>query len=680
MNTATQNVFHMDYETFSTADLKKVGAFRYANDPSTEVLCMGLALGDAEPVVWRADGKWKSQTELLKFMEWMDLLEADTDALIYAHNALFEIAITNALWVKTFKRSLPSVKQWRCTAAMAKRAALPKKLETLAETLALTELKDNKGAALIRLFSILNKTRKSKTQAGGETFRILPQHQPEKFDDFVEYCRQDVCVERLVHKTLEKFELKGMPLASFQLDIDINMRGLPVNLVALHNAQKIIDEVQSKSAEEFYQITGFQVTQREMLLKWLQARGYKGEKLTASIVDEALDAEAQEESDDIPFFTGNMTSEAVRALTLRKNVSYAAVKKVSAMIACAGPHDNKVRGTLEWHGPTTGRWAGRLIQPQNFKRPTVKDHESAYRDICDGANATYLRLAYGEPLEVISSCIRHFIHDLDGPLFDADYAAIEARIVCWLADEQEALTEYRNGVDRYVRMASIIYSEAESNISKDQRFVGKQAVLGCGFQLGANGFVKGCAKYGVEVSFELAEITVNAFRARHKKLVALWYQAERACKAAINAPNTSFKIGKHCSVFTTDTAGMKFMLIRLPSGRLLSYPKPAIEDDRITFFGQPPLGSKWCRISTYGGSIIENITQAVAADVMTNGAIKTEAQNYKIAALIHDQALAYTTGRNQSIEEFVRLLTDLPAWANGLPIEAEGKIAEFYSK
>lgn len=687
--------FHLDYETFSKADLKKVGAFRYANDPSTEILCMALARGDEPPVVWRCDGKWQSPQELVKFQEYMDEL-TDSTSVIYAHNAQFEIAITDALFARTFKTTAPDHSQWRCTAGMAKRAALPRSLEKIGEALKLTDQKDKKGASLIRLFSLMQKPRKVKGVADGDEFRVLPQHQPEKFQQFVDYCRQDVIVERQVHKALAKFEIKGFPLETFQLDIAINTRGFPVNLRALRNAQKIVDEVVTESAAEFRAITGFEVTQRDRLLTWLKARGYKGDKLTASDVDGALDEEQDE--DDIS--DEGLTDEARRALTLRKNTSYAAVKKITSMLACAGPHDNRIRGCLDWHGPTTGRWAGKLVQPQNFKRPTIKTTDEAYADICAGCDATWLRLNYGEPLEVISSCVRHFIHDItevsapdrfdtshrmetaviEREMFDADYAAIEARIVCWVADEHEALQEYRNGIDRYIRMASVIYGVQEEVVTKDQRFVGKQAVLGCGFQLGANGFVKGCDKYGVAVPLDLAERTVQAFRQRHPKLVRLWYSTEAACKQAVNMPNTKFKIGSKCEVFCSETAGMMFMLIKLPSGRLLAYPQPRIESDgRLTFYGQIPGTQKWAHIDTYGGKLIENIVQGIAADVMGNGAINAERAGYQITTLIHDQALGYKQ-QGQTIERFVELLTALPAWANGLPIVAEGNVVKYYTK
>ena len=705
-------MIHLDYETFSEADLKKVGAWRYAFDPSTEILCMALAEEDEEPVVWRADNKWKSPQELIRFQEMMEQIQ-DGSTLIYAHNAGFEIAITEALWQRTFNKPKPLHTQWRCTAAMARRAALPASLAKIAAVLKLEQQKDTKGAGLIRLFSVMQKPRKVKGVVNGVEHRVLPQHQPDKFNDFIEYCRQDVRTERAVHKELKAFELTGFPLATFQLDIAINARGVPVNLHGLQCAQRLVDQVVAESAAEFRAITGFEVTQVAALLAWLQARGYKGTTLRAQDVEDEL-----EEPDDDEAGTEGLSPEGVRALTLRRNTSFAATKKIAAMLRCAGPHDNRVRGSIIYHGPTTGRWSGALIQPQNFKRPTpeMAPHtEAAYRDICEGRGAEYLRLCYGEPLDVLSSCIRHFIHDItpnrlfpvdrwvagkdEVPMLDADYAAIEARIVCWLAGEEEALREYRAGVDRYVRMASVIFNKPEAIITKDQRFIGKQAVLACGFQTSANGFIRACANFGVEANVALAEQAVTAFRQRHKKLVNLWYATEGACRQAVNSVNTKFRIGEHCLCFCAVTAGMKFLFIRLPSGRHLAYPDIKIagpnDVERRTkkgvpydyplpagglhFFGQLRSSQQWGRVETYGGSLVENITQAVAADVMANGALNAEAAGYEIATLIHDEALAYLKP-GQSIDEFVKLLTTLPAWANGLPVVAEGEVVPFYKK
>lgn len=273
------------------------------------------------------------------------------------------------------------------------------------------------------------------------------------------------------------------------------------------------------------------------------------------------------------------------------------------------------------------------------------------------------------------------------PFFDADYAAIEARIVCWLAGQEDALDEYRNGVDRYKGMASTIYGVAAEDVNKHpQRFVGKQAILGCGFSMSAAKFRMTCWNMGrYELPVGLEVTAVAAFRAKHKKIVSYWYDVERTAQRAILNKGTVFPL-RNIAFLCENIGGIPFLLIRLPSGRKLAYPRPRLVPSpkfegkqSIKFFGKIGVTQNWGDVDTYGGKLVENVTQAVAADVMCEGANNSEKAGYEIMALIHDQALSYTR-EGQSSDQFVKLLTTLPAWAEGLPIEAEGGIVPFYKK
>lgn len=739
------DILHLDYETYSDADLKKVGAFRYANDPSTVILCAAIALNDEEPLWWQ-EGTFQNTDALNLFLR----ASREPDLCIYAHNAMFEIAITDALWRKTFGFAAPQHMQWRCTAAMARKAALPASLERVALALRLNQQKDSQGKSLINKFCKLQRPTKKRPEGG----RLMPAEDPKAFADFVAYCVQDVRTEQAVHTKLKAFEWKGSSLDMFQLDMAINTRGLPVNIEGLKAAQAMVELETEKNLGEFRKITRLNPTQGAKVLAWLKERGYTEDNLQAKTItkflsDDAevnafcntLDAEdfamfAQAALEDDEKFKQLTRFEVYQTLRLKQRVAFASIKKIPTMLACAGPHDNRVRGTLICHGPTTGRWAGSLIQPQNFKRPTMGNTEQAYADICGGMSAEALEMFYGSPLEVLSSCMRHFIHDTawnpcqgfmpfryDKPMLDADYAAIEGRIVCWLAGQEDALEEYRLGLDRYKIMASVIFNEPSDNMSKDQRFVGKQAVLGCGYAMGPPKFRGTCETLGFhKLPKGMEYMAVHAFRKKHPKLSAypdengenagLWQQAELSCMKAIKNPGTKYHIGPHCRAFSARTAGMHCLFITLPSGRALCYPEVAIEKklmpakaestgyrmvdgelvpytikvtparwmDVIAFYGNIK-GTKWGRCTTYGGSLVENCTQGVAADIMAHGACNAERAGYEIAALIHDEALAfYHPERGQSIGEFIKLLTTLPKWADGLPIEAEGDVVKFYKK
>jgi DNA polymerase len=274
------------------------------------------------------------------------------------------------------------------------------------------------------------------------------------------------------------------------------------------------------------------------------------------------------------------------------------------------------------------------------------------------------------------------------PLLDADYSAIEARITCWLAGQEDALEEYRQGVDRYKRMASYIFGIPEDAVQKmPHRFIGKQAILLCGFQGGPPKFRETCEKFGYRDMPEGLEFkAVEGFRAKHPKVKSYWYLVEAAAKRAIVEKGTIVTV-RNVKFLCRDREGMLFLHIQLPSGRQLSYPKPRVQNSRrfkgnteIVFFGHI-LGTKWGDVNTYGGKICENICQAVAADIMANGTRNAERAGYETATLIHDQCLSYYhPERGQTVEEFVRLLTTLPKWGDGLPLEAEGSLVPFYRK
>lgn len=670
---------HLDYETFSAADLVSLGAYRYASDPSTEILMMAVALNNEEPLLFvpsiYESSELQSSPGVMELL--LDVIDRE-ETIVFAHNAQFEIAITRYLWKATFPGvPMPRLDQWRCTAAMARRAALHASLAGIGEDLKLTNQKDKKGSDLIKKFSIPQKLTKKQTES-----RIYPWEQPEEFAAFGAYCIQDVLVERDVHKALKAFIPKGACLDHFQLDIKLNDRGLPVNVDALKKAKVILEETTERFAKEFHTLTGLNHTQRAKVQELLQGDGYPFENMQAMSVEDAMKDTGWAKQ-----------CHTVRALELYSNLSYAAVGKINSMLGC-GCGDGFVRGTLQYYGANTGRWSGKLIQPQNFKRATIKGTDGAYKMICEGCTADELDMVYGNPIEVLSSCIRHFIQPHQGTLFQADYAAVEARIVCWLAGQENALQEYRQGLDRYVSMAAKIFNCSRDEVDSDRRFLGKQAVLGCGFQLWWPGFQSQCAKYGVIVDDETSENAVVSFRDYHSKVVSLWKSCDTAAKQAIAEPGKWFRAGNLISFAcsTVKSARKDFMFLRLPSGRMLAYPEPKVEKvkkkfgdgktklvDQITFYGPVPNRTAWGRSSTYGGKLTENATQATAVDLMANGSVEAERRGFVIATLIHDEALAFAHS-TLTVKDFCDALCTLPDWASGLPLVAEGKEIPYYLK
>jgi DNA polymerase bacteriophage-type len=423
-------VLHLDWETFCEKDIRDVGAFRYANDPSCEILIGAMAFDYGDPVAWDCTMEEWECDHLIPYWKALE----DPEVLIWCHNAQFEMAICLALLEKTWGIKCPDLSRFRCTMSLARRASLPGKLEKLSEVLQLKNLKDNRGKALIKKFSVMQPPKRP-TKAhpqGLPERRIRPQDDPAAFQEFIEYCRQDIRTEQGVHQKLVYFDDR-INAANYSLDAKINARGVPVNLQALRHAQKLIDEETEIVSRKFRELTGFEVTQNAVLLKWVNENGYSFENLQAETVDTFLEGKEKEtcprckgagvtntDADiecegflSCPDCGGtSIPDKVVLALRLKQSIAYASIKKVKTMLECAGPHDNRIRGMLNHHGATTGRWTASLVQFQNMKRPTIKHSEDAYREICEGVSREMLEICYGPVLEVISSCIRHFVHDV----------------------------------------------------------------------------------------------------------------------------------------------------------------------------------------------------------------------------------------------------------------------------
>jgi DNA polymerase len=683
-------MYHLDFETRSLCDIKEAGAFRYAEDDSTEILCAAIARDDEEPLLWvnprfAFDDMSVCQSSL-GVMELIAEMNA-SDAPVYSHNAGIEHAVVNHCpnnkWFKI------DLKRWLCTAAMSRRAAIPPSLEKAAETLSLLEQKDSKGKALIRKFSIPQKK---------DNKFIEPIDRQDDFIAFCNYCIQDTIVERAIHKALKHFELTGDVLAAFQADLAINSRGLPVNVPALLHTQSLIEANEERLTAEFQQLTGFNPTQRDVLLKWLKEHGYPGDNLRADTLDEQLE--------DAEF---DPASEIGRVLTIKKALSYAAPKKVKSMLNCVC-RDGRVRGTIQFYGAGPGRASGRLIQPQNFKRPTIKHTDAAYADLCAGMSEAHIELFHGPLLEVISSCIRHFIHDPEGPIFDVDFSSIEARIAAWLAGEEWKLDVFRTHGKIYeatiCRMTGMPLQEMldyakEHGKHHPDRQKGKVSELALGFGGGVDALQSMAEANGMEVGSEeeLQEI-VDQWREANPNIVKTWHIYDRASKAAVSNFGSRQQAGK-IDFFCAVTAGAKYLFAKLPSGRRLAYRDPKIEEtvvrnkktkeievhtdgrvktrQTLTYWGQVRGKTMWGRCGLFGALLMQNFTEGVGADLLNNGIIKSEGAGYQVASLIHDQILAYKR-KGQTIEDLVGRMTDVPDWTDGLPVAADGQVQPYYTK
>ena len=795
------NSYHLDYETHSASNLKKVGAYRYAVDPSTEILIFSIAREQEDPLVWDVlDSFGENKAALSLLWEMRD----NEENLVYAHNAQFEIAISKYLFYKTFGMVAPKMCQWRCTAAMARRAAIPSSLAGMGEFLGLDIVKDKEGKRLINKFSTPRKPTKSDSLT-----RILPQDEPEEFRTFGEYCRQDVRAEREGHKKLKAFELEGAVLDSFQFDLEMNDLGIPVNIKALKRADKMVNEYTERLTGEFRALTGFNPTQRALALAWLQRRGYPFDNLQAANVDIVLESgrngwemryveqerkdagEAwKEENPNMPISARfktpklqpvEMTEEGFKALTIRSLISFAAVKKIPTMLNMACP-DGRCRGAMFWSGAErTHRWAGKIIQPQNFRRPRFKGTEQAFKMLCDGADIETLEMLFMPFLEVVASSIRHFIQEPEGELLQADYSGVEDRGASWLCGAEKTLQMFRRNEPMYMKMAASIFGVPLEHVIKEGKtgekyFIGKQARLGCQYNMGRPKFRGTCEKYNFtppeymveefkprfrvalaklreicagsgpwekfEIKFprfkwsrlkngkggrgfsvwayrkggvarkipdpdnptaeewldltydDLADRAVTTWRADNPEIVAAWKSMDTAAKKAIQNPGKVFMGTDKISFGVTTKPGFRALVMKLPSGHTLVYPKPklvwkgeeGVEKDpndyyniEIHFWGMMTKPKKWGWCKTYGGKLLENATQGVCGDFMANGACNASRSGYSIFMLVHDETIG-PKKKGQTHEELCELLCDLPPWAAGMPLAAEGNVIPFYKK
>lgn len=689
------NVAHLDFEARSGVDITEVGSHRWSIDPRFDLFMAAVSRdGDPHVYLW-INPKFRTPDEMGENEEAERILE-EAD-IVFAHNATNELANTwgaleqgKACPVKSWEKLLPKL---RCTAAMARKAGLPHALDKLCTTLNVKDSKDRAGKALIQFFCIPDE----ETGLFNE-----PRDHPEKWAQFCNYCRQDVRAETECGQKLKAFELTGAALATFQFDLRMNQRGIPINVVAARNAQKIIDAVQSGVKEEFRALTGWNVTQRAKVVEWLKVNaGLEMPNMQGETIDTALEEArkmVEQASADGREDWAEIGRTRVRVLSMFQLVSYAAVKKIRVMLDCVCP-DGRVRGAHMYYGAIrTGRWSGRLLQPQNFRKPDKKfEHliHQAYQAICQGINAAMLDELYGPPLEIIANCIRHFIHHACA-LLDGDYNAIEGRIGCWIAGQEDILEDWRNGKDLYKRAVAFVEKMHEADVTKPQRQFGKVVELACQFGLGTEGFMRTCDAFGIKCDEEKARRAVHEYyRPTHEKIVARWYQHDSWVRDAITYPTT-----EQGPWVCKKVAGMMYLFLRLPSGRALAYPNPQInkrepnEKERaemadgkyypekrfleITFWGNIA-GATWGRQKLHGSLCFENEVQGIAADFMAHGALNAERLGMPPFMLVHDQGLALQD-KGQTEEAFAAALADLPSWAKGFPMKVEAGVTPYFTK
>lgn len=669
-------ICHIDFESRSTVDLLKTGASVYAQHPTTDIWCLAFAFGDEdiELIPFEDDGNGglkppDNDPRIDRII--MHILEG---GLFYAHNAAFERLMWKHICAARFGWPDIPIKQWRCTMAMCYALALPGALKNAAPAAGIKEEKDAAGS---RLMKQMAKPRKRDPLTWWDT--------PEKKERHYAYCKQDVKVERMLERKLKPLPRSEQYL--WFLDQKINDRGVYVDQALCHAAKKVVAATREKLDARMSKITEFSVTacsNRNQLFKWVKHRGIEADSIAKDKIEELLG--------------GDLPKDVRAALETRLEANKTSVAKIDALLRGTDP-DGRARHLLQFHAATTGRWGGRRFQPQNLKRPTLKGKMiDDMIDMLMAGDVELIEMLYDEPLSAVGDALRGMVTAAPGKkLVAADYSNIEGRVLAWLAGEETKLDAFRDfdagkGADIYKLTAGGILNKQPADITDNERQAyGKVPELALGFQGGVGAFQTMAVNYGVNLPEHEVEQIRDGWRATHPCIVDLWRKLNEAAIEAVRRPGNWYRAGEHLALRSAGT----FLYMRLPSGRLLAYANPRIGrkkvpwtdrdgnpvyQDAVFFFGVNSYTRKWEEQDTYGGKLAENGTQAVARDVMAHGMWNAERAGYWIVLHVHDDGISEVDIDFGSPEEFSAALCDLPEWADGLPVSAEGWEGKRYRK
>lgn len=651
----------IDIETRSSVDIGKSGAYKYARSPDFCILLLAYKWND-EPV------KIFDLAQGEKVPEWLEKALRDPDVVKHAYNAAFEWYCLNTAGYAT------PIDQWRCTMAHGLYCGYTAGLEATGRAIGLPEDKRKLsiGKALIRYFC----TPCAPTKANGGRRWNLPKHAPEKWELFKDYCMQDVVTEKEILNRLEFFPMPEEEEKLWQMDVLMNAYGVRVDRDLIRGALRIDAASTEELTEEAIALTGLRnPNSTAQLLPWLSKNGLVLETLQKADVTEALEREA-------------LSPTVRRVLEIRQQLGKTSIKKYVAMDSAMGSGD-RVRGLTQYYGANrTGRWAGRLVQMQNLPRNYIKTLDGA-RKIVKAGNYEGLKMIYGNVPDTLSQLIRTAFVPSEGNKFVvADFSAIEARVIAWLAGEQWVNEVFATHGKIYEATASQMFHVPIDRIAKGNpeyalRQKGKVATLALGYQGGTNALIAmGALNMGLTEE-ELPDI-VARWRQANKRICALWSAVEQAALAAMQ---TAQPQGIQDLIFALEgemVYGQYFLTVTLPSGRKLFYPKPFLQENQ---FGRPAIHyytvgqqtHKWEVTSTYGGKMTENIVQAIARDCLAETLRRIDAKGLQVVFHVHDEVIVDAPVET-TVEEICQLMAEPISWAPGLNLKGAGFENSYYMK
>lgn len=636
----------IDIETFSSYDLTECGVYKYVEAPDFEIILFAYSFND-DPVEVVDLTKEDLPNKVLKALQ-------DETVIKTAFNAQFEMVCI----AKHFDIELDA-REWQCTMIHSYILGLPGSLDAVAKTLKIEQQKDSKGKRLIRYFSMPCKP----TKKNGQRTRNLPEHDPVAWNDFIEYNRQDVVVEKAIKKKLSLFPIPDKEQRLWELDQKINAAGVKVDYQMAINAIEFNNKKTTELINEAGKITGIEnPNSTKQLREWVESQGVDMPNLQASTVEKII----QETDNEL----------VKRVLEIRQSLSKTSVKKYQAMVSTICK-DERVRGLIQFYGANrTGRFAGRLVQVQNLPGINLgfKDLDNARYLV---ANNKYDSFQILYPVaDTLSQLIRTaLIAEENHRFIVSDFSAIEARVIAWFANEKWRLDVFKTHGKIYEASASQMFNVPIENVTRENglRDKGKIAELALGYQ-GSVGAMKQMGAEEMGMTEEEMRDIVQNWRAANKNIVKFWYDVDNAALKAVREKTVvSMQYGLQFSV----ESGILF--IKLPSGRRLAYVRPRIKKNKfdrnaIFFEGANSIES------TYGGKLVENIVQATARDLLAENLIKLDKLGYKIVFHVHDEIVAEMPYGKGSLKEVEAVMSEPVEWAPGLPLSADGFETEYYKK
>jgi DNA polymerase len=652
---------HLDFETRATVDVGDVGAYIYWRHPDTEILELNYAIDDEEVKRWEP-GFAAIDNQIpydLKFALSMG-------HRLWAHNANFEINGWNYKLVNEYGWPFVEIGRWRCSAVLAAMYSLPRKLEKVAQVLQLPEQKDMDGhRTMLQLTKPRNPSKNNPDPFFGDD---------ERFEKLHEYGAQDVRVERAVHKFLKP--INDNEWFNWFMDQKINERGIPLDVKAVKNAYDLTIQLKKLADKKIQKLTkGFvqSLTEVAKIKEWCANQGTEiaslsKDKIPDLLADKKLDKRVK------------------KVITLRDENNKSSTAKLEKMLMCVSA-DGRVRDHQLFYGTHTGRVAGRLVQTTNIPKGELK-YKQVVKAIKYIRKRDFERLIqFGNPLDTVSSCLRGFICAPKGREFIcADYASIEARLVLWLAGEQEAVDSLMSGGDIYKELAAVIYKKKITEVTKEERNNGKFGILGAGYGMGRKRLQAHTkAKYNIWLPDSLAENIINAYRAKYWRVAGKRNSEGRLVKPGLwqNIEKAAIECVLHKKI--TKVKGIKadirfkrkgrFLFIRLPSKRLLSYYLPRLVNGKygnlqFTYMGISSQTHQWTKKYAWGGVLTGHIIQSMARDIMIYGMREVErTPKYDVLMNVYDEVLSECDKGAGDKQEYVKLLTTRDDWAQDCPIQ-----------